>query len=196
MIDRPALRAVLLALALALAPGGVAAQVLYKLVDRQGQVTYSDSEPKKFDGTVTRIEPDTASNVMPSGKGAEGTTRANALSDMAGDRRRTREELEKKLHAAQARVAAARKALAEGDAPQPDEMQVIQRRYPPLARGQQAPRPNCFASRDPNGNSVLICPAQVPADAFFDRQKKLEEELRLAEEELAAAEFAYRRGTD
>jgi len=188
-------RAALLALFLALSTGA-GAQVLFKLVDRQGRVTYSDSEPKNFDGTVTRIEPDTVSNVVPSGKATEGASRANAISGMAEERRRTREELEKKLRAAQARVAAARKALAEGDSPLPDEFQTIQRRYPPLASGQAPPRPNCFASVDPNGASVLICPGRVPSDAYFDRQKTLAEDLRLAEEELAAAEQAYRRGTD
>lgn len=43
---------------------------------------------------------------------------------------------------------------------------------------------------------MLNCPTRVPNDAYYERQKKLEEELKAAEEELAEAERAYRRGTD
>lgn len=178
-----------------------AAQVLYKLVDRDGRVTYSDSVPKNYDGQVTRIDPpEAASNVMPSGGTGEG--KAEAVRKPAGPegigetRRRAREELEKKLRSAQARVEAARKAKAEGGEPQADELQTIQRRMAPPASGQAPPNPNCFITTDPRGARTLHCPSRVPDDAFYERQKKLEEDLRLAEEELALAERAYRRGTD
>jgi hypothetical protein len=49
--------------ATALAVGGAAsAQTLYKLVDKQGKVTYSQEAPKHFDGTVTRIDVDPNAN--------------------------------------------------------------------------------------------------------------------------------------
>lgn len=195
LTDRPMLRASLLALAAALALPA-SAQVLYKLIDRQGRVTYSDNEPKNFDGTVIRLEPDTTSNIMPSAKSGEGAPRVGPASGMAENRRQIREDLEKKLRTAQARVEAARKAVAEGDKPLPEEMQSIQHRYPPLRSGQAPPNPNCFAASDPNGVASLNCPTRVPNDAYYERQKKLEEDLKLAEEELALAEREYRRGTD
>ncbi len=191
------MRALLLAFALGAALP-VPAQVLYKLIAPDGRVTYTDKEPKNFEGRVVRIDPDTESNMLPSGKAGEKATRPSpeAAEGLAATRRKAREELEKKLRAAEARVEAARKAKADGEEIQPEEMQTIQRRYPPLAPGQSPPRPNCFASTDPNGNASLVCPQVVPQEAYFERRKKLDEDLRLAEEELAAAERAYRRGTD
>ncbi len=196
MTDRRAVRACLLALAAILA-APAAAQVLYKLVDRQGRVTYSDKAPKNFNGTVSILTPDTESNLLPSGRPAEAARPPAQAPGVAEGRRNKREELEKRLRAAQARVEAARKALAEGGDPQQDEMQTIQHRKPPLAAGQSPPNRNCFTTRNPRtGAEVLNCPTRVPNDAYYERQKKLEEELKAAEEELAEAERAYRRGTD
>jgi hypothetical protein len=190
------LRSLLVAFVLAAALPATA-QVLYKLIDREGRVTYTDKEPKGFDGRVIRIEPDTDSNVLPSAKPAERATRPSAAPEgIAEGRRKAREDLGRKLRAAEARVEAARKALAEDGEPRPDEMQTVQRRYPPLQSGQNPPRPNCFSSVDPNGKPSLVCPQQVPQEGYYERRRQLEEALRLAEEELAAAEQAYRRGTD
>lgn len=196
MIDR-ALRllAFCAALAALAAAPAAQAQVVYKLIGRDGKVTYSDTAPKNFDGTVVRLEPDVESNILPSRK-APAKAAEPARPGMAETRRQAREELGKRLRAAQDKVEAARKARADGEAPQPEEMQTIQRAYPPLKPGQAPPRPNCFASVDPNGNPGLICPMQVPQDAFFDRLKKLDEDLKRAEEELEIAEREYRRGTD
>ncbi|MBL0143365.1 MAG: DUF4124 domain-containing protein [Betaproteobacteria bacterium] len=196
MIERSALRgALLLALAVMLATPAWA-QVLYKLVDRQGRVTYSDKEPKNYDGTVTRLEPDTASNIVPGAKPGENPPRAGTAGGIGETRRLAREDLDRKLRAAQARVDAARKALAGGSEPLPEELQTVQHRYPPLKAGENPPNPNCFAANDPSGVPSLNCPTRVPLDAFYERQKKLEDELKVAEEELALAERAYRRGTD
>ena len=52
-----ALAAAAAALALSLP---IAAQVLYKWIDADGKVQYSDQPPKKHSGPVTRIEPDPA----------------------------------------------------------------------------------------------------------------------------------------
>ena len=195
LIDRQAVRALLVALVAFLA-APACAQVLYKLVDRQGRVIYSDKVPKDFDGTVTRLEPDTASNIVPSARPGDGPPRAAAPSGVGEERRRAREDLGKKLRDAQDRAEAARKAKAEGGEPQPDELQTIQHRLPPLQPGQAPPRPNCFATKDPSGVALLNCPSRVPNDTYYDRQKKLDEDLRRAEEELELAERAYRRGTD
>ncbi len=196
MTDGNARRAFVVAFTLAVAMPA-AAQVLYKLTDRQGRVTYSDSVPKNYDGTVQRIEPpDPVSNVLPSGKPPEAQKAPAAATGMAGDRRQKRDELERRLRAAQARVEAAKKAVELGEEPQPGEMQTVQRRHAPLKRGESPPRPNCFEAVDPNGVASLICPQQVPQDAYYERRRKLDEELRLAERELEEAERAYRRGTD
>jgi hypothetical protein len=39
-----------------------AAQTVYKLIDKNGKVTYSESEPKNFDGQVIRIDIDPNAN--------------------------------------------------------------------------------------------------------------------------------------
>jgi hypothetical protein len=56
----PMLSALTLCAALAAAPAS--AQTVYKLVDKSGKVTYSESVPKGFDGKVTRIDVDPAAN--------------------------------------------------------------------------------------------------------------------------------------
>jgi hypothetical protein len=184
-------------LAVAFAPGIADAQVLYKLIGRDGQVTYSDKEPKAFDGKVIRIETDAAPNILPSAREGKGTASATPVPGIGEQRRKSREELEQRLGAAQARVDAARKARAEGDTPRTDELQVIQNRFAPLEPGQNAPRANCFPAVDPSsGAAMLICPRMVPGASFLDRQKKLDEDLERAEEDLRTAERAYRRGTD
>lgn len=196
LIDRSTgLRILLLALAAALALPA-AAQVLYKLVDRQGRTTYTDSVPKNFDGTVTRLEPDEAATVLPSVKPAEAATKSAPASGIGEDRRRAREDLGRKLRAAQDKVEAARKAKEEGGEPLPEEMQTIQHRHPVPRSGQPMPNPNCFVAAEPGGAQALNCPSRVPMEAYYERQKKLDEDLRRAEEELALAERAFRRGTD
>jgi len=188
-------RAWLLAMAVALA-GPAAAQTLYKLTDKEGRVTYSDKVPKGYDGTVVAIEPDTASNIVPSAKAGTGAGPAAPPSGIGEDRRKAREDLDRKLRAAQARAEAARKAKAEGGDPLPDELQTVQHRSRPLRAGEQPPNPNCFNAVDPSGIATLNCPTRVPGEAYYERQKKLDEDLKRAEEELALAERAYRRGTD
>jgi hypothetical protein len=186
-----------LLLAMALLPAAPAyAQVLYKLIDRQGRVTYSDREPKNYEGTVTRIEQDATPTAVPATKPVEPALRKDAVPGMSEVRRDTREALDRKVREAQARVDAARKAKAEGESPRAEELQTVQHRYPPLRRGEAPPRANCFQAEDPSGVATLNCPTQVPQESYYERRSKLDAELRKAEEELAAAERAYRRGTD
>lgn len=196
MTDRPRLRALLFGLAAVLAAPAGAQKILYKLIDRQGRVIYTDSVPKNFDGTVTPLEPVTESNVVPSAKPPEDAARAKAPAGINETRRQAREGLDQKLRAAQAKAEAARKAKAEGGDPLPEELQTIQHRSAPPRSGQPLPKPNCFLAKTPNGAPVVHCPSQVPNDAYYARQKKLEDDLAAAEEELTLAERAYRRGTD
>jgi multidrug resistance efflux pump len=195
LIKKSSPRALLLAFAMACA-AEASAQVLYKLVDREGRVTYSDREPKNHDGTVTRIEQDTAPTLVPQGATVTAKPAEAAAPGMAESRNKAREALDRQLREAQARVDAARAAKAKGEDPLSEELQTVQHRYAPLREGQAPPRANCFNVVDPNGAASLNCPTQVPQESYYERRKKLDDDLGLAEEELAAAERAYRRGTD
>jgi hypothetical protein len=52
----------LLAVAAAIASPGVCAETLYKLIDKNGKVTYVDKPPKDFDGQVIRLQIDPNAN--------------------------------------------------------------------------------------------------------------------------------------
>ena len=95
----------LVAAALALA-GPAAAQTLYKLIDKNGKVTYSDSPPKDFDGKVEKVDVDPNRNratILPPGTAGEVLSRDKAAAPGEADAR---------LKQAQARLEAARKDLA------------------------------------------------------------------------------------
>ena len=82
-----------------------AAQTLYKLIDKNGKVTYSDSPPKDFDGKVEKVEVDPNRNratILPPGTSTE------VLSKDRVNPADTADALKK----AQARLDAARKDLA------------------------------------------------------------------------------------
>jgi len=95
------------AIALLAAPC-VDAQTLYKLIGKDGKVTYSEKPPKDFDGKVIRMDIDPKANTatLPEGsrlrEGREASKSAAARDDQ--------------LKAARARVDAARKALEEARA--------------------------------------------------------------------------------
>ena len=211
-------RAATLLLACALAvSGGAAAQVLYKWVDAQGRVQYSDKPPKDFKGEVTRIQSEEyAPPVLrplpqPAAKGQDGKA------DLNTQRRAVRERLAADVARARDKRDAAKLALDEAQ-PTDDERQVIQQRVtkggntkpqpianrdPTQARttgggmhGMSADRTNCRAIVS-NGRKGVVCPTSIPGgEAYRERIKVLEEALAAAEEELAAAETAYRRGVD
>ena len=52
----------LLALLLAALATAAAAETLYKLIDKNGKVTYVEKPPKDFDGKVIRLDIDTSAN--------------------------------------------------------------------------------------------------------------------------------------
>ena len=91
------------------------AQTLYKLVDKNGKVTYSETAPKPgdFDGTVTRIDvnPNANTATLPKFEGRPAEPAAKP-----GARAPSRETAQQKLEAA-------RKALADArDNPSPEEV--------------------------------------------------------------------------
>ena len=83
---------------------GAFGQTLYKLIDKNGKVTYSESPPKNFDGKVIRmdIDPNANTATMPKGSALreEGAAAKNASADDA-------------VRSARQKVEGARKALAE-----------------------------------------------------------------------------------
>jgi hypothetical protein len=88
-----------IALGLAAAPGAHA-QTLYKLIDKNGKITYAEKPPKDFDGKVIRLDIDpnanTATLPKPSAQPAPGAA--------------ARAESEDRVKAARERLEAARKA--------------------------------------------------------------------------------------
>ena len=198
------------ALLIALAGAASAQQTLYKWIDKDGKVQYSDKPPKDPAAAVTRIEIDPETNTTASAPPprAVGPSEVDQkLIEMAAKRRAVREKLETDLKRARAKVTAAKMALAVA-VPDDNERQVIQQRIQkgtPAGPGSAttggmlgnggmlgaAPRSNCRT----DGN-VITCPTTVPGEAYYDRVQGLEDALRDAEKELADAELAYRRGVD
>lgn len=204
-----------------LAASGAGAQVLYKWIDAQGRVQYSDKPPKNFKGEVTRIEPEvqppTAPRWEPPARAAAPESSTAPKTDINSQRRANRERLTAALESARDKRDAARRALDEA-APTDDERQVIQQRVSkggnakpqPIANrdatqarptgggmhGMSADRTNCRETVS-KGRKAVVCPTSIPGgEAYRERVKALEEALAAAEEELAAAETAYRRGVD
>ncbi len=191
---------------LALLTPAVQAQALYKWTDADGRVQYSDRPPKNAPGPVTRIEPDatptpTATPVPKSPQPAVEPTRVvpPAAQDAAAKRRANRAELEGRLELARRTLEAARRSLADTSSPEPAEQQVIQQQQKAGAGGMHGlsqSRSNCRPVVDKNGKAGVMCAAVMPNEAYFERVAKLEEAVRKAEEELADAESAWRRGVD
>jgi hypothetical protein len=184
-----------LALALAAATTIVHADI-YTWTDEKGRVQYADHPPKNFKGDVKRIPVDeqpapAAPYVAPTPKAQPRQEPGAAQpTDMAGKRRAQRE-----------RLAAARKALEENREPGVDERQIVQR---PGADPKALPMPGFVppASRsncrviERDGRKSTMCAVSMPSEAYYDRITQLEGAVKAAEEDLAVAERAYRRGVD
>ena len=179
---------------------------------------YSGQPPVKFDGPVTRIDVDPKANeaklprmATPDKPADEGV---KAPRDINTERRDNRLKLEAARTAAREKLRVAREALDNAAGPQDEERQVVQQR---VQKGASAPGPgsastggmlgnggmhggaqrvNCKTVKGADGKTVTTCPTLVPSDQYYDRVKKLEDAVKAAEEELEAAELAYRRGVD
>jgi hypothetical protein len=174
-------------------------RTLYRWTDAQGRVQYSDKPPVGFKGEVKRVEVDLDVNVRPAAAPRAPLVPADVMRDvapappdMAKARRDTRAKLEEAVRRAESNVALAKAALEGGGEPKEDETNVVRRQY---ARP-QAGKSNCRTVPGNDGQPVIVCPAIVPNDQYSDRQRGLEEALRKAEDELAEAQNAYRRGVD
>jgi hypothetical protein len=180
------------------------AQVLYKWIDAQGRVQYSDQPPKNFKGEVTRLEPDAAPIPAPAqappAKAPAPLPKAEpapipASVDPAVKRKELRAKLEGDIARARENLAKARKAREEEASPGVDERQVVQQNFAPGTQP-ATPRSNCREVVAANGKKGLMCPALVPSQAYYERMQQLDEAVARAEADLEAAERAYRRGVD
>jgi len=195
-----------LTVALAASASGALAQTFYKWTDKDGKVQYADKPPVNFKGEVTRIEADVqpptvkpAAKPAPRAESEDERAEKEKAPTTAARRRADRERLAERLAAARARVDQARTALTDGESVLQDEKQIVQQHHPRNARRPEStppPRLNCMGEQAPDGRAVWNCPTPIPNESYYARQKALEEALQKAEEELADAERAYRRGVD
>jgi hypothetical protein len=163
----PARLVAILAPSLLVAAFGASAldkQVVWKLVDKKGKVTYVDkAPPREFDGKVTRIEVDLKANsatLVNVGESAPPVL----LPLTAPELKRVKAEAE--LAQAAEKLEAAKKAREAANEPTPEETQWMGK------KGGGA-RP-------------------VPTDAYHERVKKLDEALKAAEQDFERARKAAR----
>jgi len=187
-------------------------QALYKWTDKDGKVQYADKPPLRFEGPVTKIEIDVPADPDPAAKAR--ASGGPATSEVVTRRRAVRVALAAQVARARDRLEAAKTALAAADAPLEDERQIMQQRVdqkqPTPGSGSQstggmlgmggmlggAERSNCRVEQQADGRKVTTCPTYVPSEAYYERVQRLEEDVRRAQEDVDAAEAAYRRGVD
>ena len=99
------------ALGLAIAAPSASAQTLYKLIDKNGKVTYSEKPPKDFDGKVVpmNIDPNANTATLPKPSAAAPAERGGRNSDSPGEKSSSKSE--DRVQAARDRLDAAKRAL-------------------------------------------------------------------------------------
>ena len=162
MTHRQSFALALVALALAAAPAH--AQTIYKLIAKNGKVTYADKAPKDYDGQVVRIDIDPKANIATLPKvGAPGATPGVRPMSMQEARRFDAEVM---LGRARDSLEAAQKALADGKEPGEGELDWIGK-----AKGGARP---------------------VATEAYNERINALEDAVKSAEREVERAQRAKR----
>lgn len=157
----------LCALACATSAYAQGSQVLWKLVDKKGRVTYVDQVPKDFDGVVTKIEVplDARSTAAPSAP-ASGSPARPALPSAASPGAQTPgapgASPSGDLAKAKARLEEARKAYDAGKEPGTDDV--------------------VWVGRKGGGARPEI------SESYAARVKKLEDAVRAAEQEVERLE--------
>ena len=147
-----------LTLFIALAAADASAAVLYKLTDSRGHVTYVDTPPKDFAGTVQRMDIDTGERVITLQEPAVRELRSLAENEEILRRRPAADPGIERVRAARLKAAAARAAL---DSAQNNSLAEDWIYF----RGGRAPRPEYEA-----------------------RLQQLERDVQQAEEEVRTAE--------
>lgn len=139
-------------------------QVVWKLVDKKGKITYADkAPPKEYEGKVTRIEIDLNANRATLTTLGESSPPVQ-LPLSAPELKRVKADAE--LARARERLEEAQKALADGKEPTPDETQWVGK-----AGGGARP---------------------VPTEKYHARIKSLEDAVKAATAELDRAQKASR----
>lgn len=147
------------------------AQQLWKYVDKDGKITYSDKPPRK-DEKAEEVKNDPKANIIESRKAhAAAPTKGSTASSAAPDRGKALDDAMKNVDAARAALDAARKALETGKEPQAGETQIV------------VGRTN--AGKPTGVNSVMRKPE------YYERVKGLEDAVTAAEKNLEEAEKAY-----
>ncbi len=137
------------------------AQTLYKLIDKNGKVTYSETAPKDFPGQVIRIDIDPNRNTatLPKPKEPEATGKDVRTRGPGGDAQPRGSEAD----AARERLEAAKKALAD-------------------AQENPGEGDNTRVGNKGGGTRP------VPTDAYAAKLAELDRAVKAAEEELRRAE--------
>jgi hypothetical protein len=134
----------------------VSAQTVYKQVDKDGKVTYTDKPPSK-EQAAQKVDIDTERNVAKP-LGSKPVQAKESVDSQLKRRADTDAALEKKIQQARAKLELATEALARGREPQEEDWMTV---------GVQSGKP-----------------ARHLNEAYFERIKRLEEAVRQAEEEL------------
>jgi hypothetical protein len=153
-----------LAAAAALLASHACAEVLYKLIDKNGKVTYSEEKPKNFDGQVIRLDINPNANTTTMPKPASG---ANSGEPTPPPKRKEggtkKPSPEERIALARERLERAQQALQDvRDHPNEGDIQI-------------------FGNK---GGGVRM----VPTEAYQKKLDKLELDVKNAQEELTLAE--------
>jgi len=154
------MRIVLAALFAAFAAADAGAAVLYKLVDPLGRITFADNVPRGFDGTVTRLDIDTGTNVITPSPSGDAVVRAPVDRDLLV--RRPDMSGEERLRQAAQRVEDARLALADAQNNSLAEDWVYLGADNPLGM-RRMPRPEYQARLDQLAGNVVVAEAAYDA---------------------------------
>jgi Domain of unknown function (DUF4124) len=159
--------------------GTAGAQVLYKYVDANGKVTYSDRQPKPGE-KATRVNTDPAVNVISvspavSSRGGEG------VDARTKERAAARDKLQDAVTQAEKDVESAKKALEDGRDPREGEQRI--RVGMKTIKGKDGKPVNV-----PSGENVV-----TRNDAYAERIAGLEAAVKSAEERLERAREAARK---
>lgn len=122
--------------------GIAAAETLYKLIDKNGKITYSEEKPKQFDGQVIRldIDPNATTVTLPKFTPAAPSAAQREASSPAAQARARLEDAQDRLARAKAALANARDNPGEGDFQIFGNVSGGVRRYPTEAYQQRLSR--------------------------------------------------------
>jgi len=137
----------------------VQAETLYKLIDKNGKVTYSEEKPKQFDGQVIRLDIDPNATTVTLPKPPQGGFGAAAAREKASPAAQAKVRLE----SAQDRLERAKAALQNA---------------------KDNPGPNDFEHLGKVGGGTR----PVASEAYLQRISALEQEVRNAEQVVRTLE--------